>query len=157
MEFAGIGPAPSLLSDMGAEVLRIDRPIWGYWSGVPGQAGHGPETSDGREAVLELIARSHGPLIEGFRPGVMERLGLGQVCLARIPGSSTGGWGGDRTALWRRPPATISTILPWGSCTGSEDGPVLPNLVGDFGGGGVYLALGLVAGMLEARHRAKGR
>ena len=127
VEFAGIGPAPMgamLLSDMGAEVLRIDR-VEEAHLGIPMERRYDLlcrgrrsvaidlKHPDGREAVLKLIARSHG-LIEGFRPGVMERLGLGpEVCLARNPRLVYGrvtGWGQD--GLWRRPPATISTTLP---------------------------------------------
>ena len=118
---------------------------------------------EGREATLKLVARSHA-LIEGFRPGVMERLDLGpEVCLARNPRLVYGrvtGWGRDGP-LARAAGHDIDYIALTGALHGIGDGegpPVPPlNLVGDFGGGGVYLALGLVAGMLEAKTSGKGQ
>ncbi len=177
VEFAGIGPAPMaamLLSDMGAEVLRIDRMQESHL-GIPMEhrydllcRGRRSVSIDlkhreGREATLKLIARSHA-LIEGFRPGVMERLGLGpEVCLARNPRLVYGrvtGWGQDGP-LARAAGHDIDYIALTGALHGIGDGegpPVPPlNLVGDFGGGGVYLALGLVAGMLEAKTSGKGQ
>ena len=177
VEFAGIGPAPMgamLLSDMGAEVLRIDR-VEESHLGIPMERRYDLlcrgrrsvaidlKHRDGREAVLKLIARSHG-LIEGFRPGVMERLGLGpEVCLARNPRLVYGrvtGWGQDGP-LAQAAGHDINYIALTGVLhgIGGRDGlPVPPlNLVGDFGGGGVYLALGLVAGLLEAQTSGKGQ
>ncbi len=112
VEFAGIGPAPMgamLLSDMGAEVLRIDRaadanlgipmdPQYNLLSRGRRSVAIDLKHKDSPEVALKLIAQSHG-LIEGFRPGVMERLGLGpEVCLARNPRLIYGrvtGWGQD--------------------------------------------------------------
>ncbi len=177
VEFAGIGPAPMaamLLSDMGAEVLRIDR-IEESHLGILTEhrydllcrgrrsAAIDLKHREGREAALKLIARSHA-LIEGFRPGVMERLDLGpEVCLARNPRLVYGrvtGWGQDGP-LARAAGHDIDYIALTGALHGIGDGegpPVPPlNLVGDFGGGGVYLALGLVAGMLAAGTSGKGQ
>ena len=177
VEFAGIGPAPMaamLLSDMGAEVLRIDRVEESHLGILMGHRynllcrGRRSVAIDlkhreGRETALKLIAGSHG-LIEGFRPGVMERLGLGpDDCLARNPRLVYGrvtGWGQDGP-LARAAGHDINYIALTGALHGiGEQGrlPVPPlNLVGDFGGGGVYLALGLVAGMLEAKTSGKGQ
>ncbi|MCY3757574.1 MAG: CaiB/BaiF CoA-transferase family protein, partial [Acidobacteria bacterium] len=177
VEFAGIGPAPMaamLLSDMGAEVLRIDRVEESHLGILMGHRynllcrGRRSVAIDlkhreGREAALKLIAGSHG-LIEGFRPGVMERLGLGpDDCVARNPRLVYGrvtGWGQDGP-LANAAGHDINYIALTGALhgIGERDGPPVPplNLVGDFGGGGVYLALGLVAGMLEARTSGKGQ
>ena len=177
VEFAGIGPAPMaamLLSDMGAEVLRLDR-VEESHLGIPMEHRYNLlcrgrrsvaidlKHREGREAALKLIAGSQG-LIEGFRPGVMERLGLGpEDCLARNPRLVYGrvtGWGQDGP-LARAAGHDINYIALTGALhgIGERDGlPVPPlNLVGDFGGGGVYLALGLVAGMLEAGTSGKGQ
>ena len=177
VEFAGIGPAPMaamLLSDMGAEVLRIDRVEESHLGilmeyrynllcrgrrSVSIDLKHG----EGREAALRLIAGSHA-LIEGFRPGVMERLGLGpDDCLARNPSLVYGrvtGWGQDGP-LAQAAGHDINYIALTGALhgIGERNGPPAPplNLVGDFGGGGVYLALGLVAGMLETKTSGKGQ
>ena len=177
VEFAGIGPAPMaamLLSDMGAEVLRIDRVEESHLGILMGHRynllcrGRRSVAIDlkhreGREAALKLIGGSHG-LIEGFRPGVMERLGLGpEDCLARNPRLVYGrvtGWGQDGP-LAKAAGHDINYIALTGALhgIGEQAGrPVPPlNLVGDFGGGGVYLALGLVAGMLEAATSGKGQ
>ena len=177
VEFAGIGPAPMaamLLSDMGAEVLRIDR-VEESHLGILMEHRYNLlcrgrrsvaidlKHREGREAALKLIAGSHG-LIEGFRPGVMERLGLSpDDCLARNPRLVYGrvtGWGQDGP-LAQAAGHDINYIALTGALhgIGERDGlPVPPlNLVGDFGGGGVYLALGLVAGMLEAQVSGKGQ
>ena len=177
VEFAGIGPAPMgamLLSDMGAEVLRIDRvadanlgismdPQYNLLSRGRRSVAIDLKHEDGPEVALKLIAQSHG-LIEGFRPGVMERLGLGpEVCLARSPRLIYGrvtGWGQDGP-LSQAAGHDINYIALTGVLhgIGGREGPPVPplNLVGDFGGGGVYLALGLVAGMLEAQTSGKGQ
>ena len=177
VEFAGIGPAPMaamLLSDMGAEVLRIDRVEESHLGILMGHRynllcrGRRSVAIDlkhreGREAALKLIAGSHG-LIEGFRPGVMERLGLGPddcvACNPRLVYGRVTGWGQDGP-LAKAAGHDINYIALTGALhgIGERDGPPVPplNLVGDFGGGGVYLALGLVAGMLEARTSGKGQ
>ncbi|MDE2756506.1 MAG: CaiB/BaiF CoA-transferase family protein [Acidobacteriota bacterium] len=177
VEFAGIGPAPMaamLLSDMGAEVLRIDR-VEESHLGIMMEHRYNLlcrgrrsvaidlKHPEGREAAFKLIAGSHA-LIEGFRPGVMERLGLGpDDCLARnsrlVYGRVTG-WGQDGP-LAQAAGHDINYIALTGALSGigERDGPPVPplNLVGDFGGGGVYLALGLVAGILEAKTSGKGQ
>jgi alpha-methylacyl-CoA racemase len=171
VEFAGIGPGPfcgMLLSDLGADVVRVDRK-------GSGRASPADVTSRGRrsvaldlkspdaiEAVLKLLERADG-LIEGFRPGVMERLGLGpDVVLARNPKLVFGrmtGWG--QTGPYAKAAGhDMNYIAITGAlhAIGTEDKPVPPlNLVGDFGGGALYLAFGLMAGIISARETGKGQ
>jgi alpha-methylacyl-CoA racemase len=177
IEFAGIGPAPMcamLLSDMGAEVLRIDRAEEANL-GIPTEAkysvlnrGRRSVASDlkrkeGTEVALKLIERADA-LIEGFRPGVMERLGLGpEPCLARNPRLVYGrmtGWGQEGPLAYAAG-HDINYIALTGalhSIGRKGEAPVPPlNLVGDFGGGGVYLALGVVAALLETQKSGKGQ
>ena len=177
VEFAGIGPAPMcamLLSDMGAEVLRIDRAEDANL-GIPTEAKYGVlnrgrrsvaidlKKKEGAEVALKLIEKADA-LIEGFRPNVMERLGLGpEVCMARNPRLVFGrmtGWGQDGP-LALAAGHDINYIALTGalhSIGRKGEAPVPPlNLVGDFGGGGVYLALGVVAGILEAQKSGKGQ
>jgi alpha-methylacyl-CoA racemase len=177
IEFAGIGPAPMcamLLSDMGAEVLRIDRAEDANL-GIPTDAKYSVlnrgrcsvamdlKRKEGTEAALKLIERADA-LIEGFRPGVMERLGLGpDQCMARNPRLVYGrmtGWG-QEGPLAHAAGHDINYIALTGalhSIGRKGEAPVPPlNLVGDFGGGGVYLALGVVAALLEAQKSGKGQ
>jgi alpha-methylacyl-CoA racemase len=171
VEFAGIGPGPfcgMLLSDLGADVVRVDRK-------GSGRASPADVTSRGRrsvaldlkspdaiEAVLKLLESADG-LIEGFRPGVMERLGLGpDVVLARNPKLVFGrmtGWG--QTGPYAKAAGhDMNYIAITGAlhAIGTEDKPVPPlNLVGDFGGGALYLAFGLMAGIISARETGKGQ
>ncbi len=177
VEFAGIGPAPMcamLLSDMGAEVLRVDRAEDANL-GIPTEAKYGVlnrgrrsvaidlKKKEGAEVALKLIAKADA-VLEGFRPGVMERLGLGpDVCMARNPRLVFGrmtGWGQDGP-LALAAGHDINYIELTGalhSIGRKGEAPVPPlNLVGDFGGGGVYLALGVVAGILEAQKFGKGQ
>ena len=177
VEFAGIGPAPMcamLLSDMGAEVLRLDRAEDANL-GISTESkynllGRGRRSvaidlkrREGTELALKLIERADA-LIEGFRPGVMERLGLApDVCQARNPKLVYGrmtGWGQDGP-LALAAGHDINYIALTGalhSIGRRGEAPVPPlNLVGDFGGGGVYLALGMVAGLLEAQKSGKGQ
>jgi alpha-methylacyl-CoA racemase len=177
IEFAGIGPAPMcamLLSDMGAEVLRIDRAEDANL-GIPTDAKFGVlnrgrrsvaldlKKKEGTEVALKLIEKADA-LIEGFRPGVMERLGLGpDLCLARNPRLVFGrmtGWGQDGP-LAHAAGHDINYIALTGalhSIGRKGEAPVPPlNLVGDFGGGGAYLALGVVAALLEAQKSGKGQ
>ena len=176
IEFAGIGPGPfagMMLADMGAEIIRIERPGAGSPSG---QGAHELEfLARGRKSIalnmkapgavdlaLKLIEGADG-LIEGFRPGVMERLGLGpDVCLARNPRLVFGrmtGWGQDgpvsRTAGHDLNYIALSGAL-WAS--GEADrAPTFPlNLLGDFGGGGMFLAFGMVTGLLKAARTGQG-
>ena len=172
VEFAGIGPGPfaaMLLSDMGAQIIRIDR--------KGGRTPHKSEiTYRGRpaitldmkkpeavEAALKLIDRADA-LIEGFRPGVMERLGVGpDVCLKRNPKLVYGrmtGWG-QTGPLSSAAGHDINYIALTGALHGIGNRgqkPVPPlNLVGDFGGGALYLAFGVVCGLVEAKTSGKGQ
>ena len=177
VEFAGIGPAPMcamLLSDMGAEVLRIDR-TEDADLGVATDAkfnllGRGRRSVAidlkqlaGTEAALTLIEQADA-LIEGFRPGVMERLGVGpDVCLARNPRLVFGrmtGWGqeGPLANAVGHDINYIALVGALHSIGRKGEAPVPPlNLVGDFGGGGVFLALGVVGALLEAQKSGKGQ
>ena len=171
VEFAGIGPGPfcgMLLSDLGADVVRIDRK--GAGRGAPSDIG-----SRGRRSValdlkqpaavetcLKLMAQADG-IIEGFRPGVMERLGLGpDVALKRNPKLVYGrmtGWG-QTGPLAHSAGHDMNYIAITGAlhAIGTDDKPVPPlNLVGDFGGGALYLAFGLMAGIIQARETGKGQ
>ncbi len=171
VEFAGIGPGPfcgMLLSDLGADVVRVDRK--GQGRGAPSDV-----TSRGRrsvaldlkspeavEACLKLMEKADG-IIEGFRPGVMERLGLGpDVALKRNPKLVYGrmtGWG--QTGPYAQAAGhDMNYIAITGAlhAIGTKDKPVPPlNLVGDFGGGALYLAFGLLAGIIQARETGKGQ
>jgi alpha-methylacyl-CoA racemase len=172
IEFAGIGPGPfcaMLLSDMGAEVVRIDR-----------KGGRGANkfdvTSRGRrslaldlkkpeavEVALKLIAQSDA-LLEGFRPGVMEKLGLGpdvaQARNAKLVYGRMTGWG-QTGPLSQAAGHDINYIALTGALHGiGRKGatPVPPlNLVGDFGGGALYLAFGMACALFEARGSGKGQ
>jgi len=174
VEFAAIGPAPfagMMLADMGATVLRIER------SGPKAiDGGHVDFLARGRPAVVLdlksaqgraacLTALSHADaLIEGFRPGVMERLDLGpdQVLAAnpRLVYGRITGWGRDGP-LAHAAGHDINYIALAGAlgAIGSQDGgPVPPlNLIGDFGGGGMLLAFGVVCALLEARISGRGQ
>jgi alpha-methylacyl-CoA racemase len=171
LEFAGIGPGPfcgMLLSDLGADVVRIDRK----------GAGRGAATditSRGRrsvaldlkspaavEACLKLMERADA-VFEGFRPGVMERLGLGpDVALGRNPRLVYGrmtGWG-QTGPLSKAAGHDMNYIAISGAlgAIGTADKPIPPlNLVGDFGGGALYLAFGLLAGVIHARASGQGQ
>jgi alpha-methylacyl-CoA racemase len=174
IEMAGIGPGPftaMLLADMGADVIRVDR------VSAPGGAdqtldvlnrgrpsiGVDLKNPDGVETVLRLV-QSADALIEGFRPGVMERLGLGpDVCAARNPKLVYGrmtGWGQDGPMALAAGHdinyISLAGVLNNFMRTGSRPVPPL-NLVGDFGGGGMFLAFGVVCGILEASRSGQGQ
>ncbi|MEQ8840437.1 MAG: CaiB/BaiF CoA-transferase family protein [Acidimicrobiales bacterium] len=177
VEIAGIGPGPfcaMMLADMGAEVIRVDRAgsVRGGDPAVPpgdvmnrGRRSIGVDlkSPDGVETLLRLVEQADG-LIEGFRPGVAERLGIGpEICLARNPALVYGrmtGWGQDGPYA-----PTAGHDINYISLAGAlepigraGEAPVPPlNLVGDFGGGGMYLAFGLVCAILEARGSGKGQ
>lgn len=177
IEITGIGPGPlcgMLLADMGAEVLRIDRPIEQHGespiSGRHDLLARGRRSvavdlkrPQGVETLLRLVERADA-LFEGFRPGVMERLGVGpEVCLGRNPALVYGrmtGWG-QTGPLAKTVGHDINYIALAGALEpiGRAGGPPVPplNLVGDFGGGGVFLALGIVSGILEARESGRGQ
>ncbi len=177
VEFAGIGPGPMcamLLADLGAEVIRIDR-VRDSGLGISQPAMYSLlhrgrrsvavnlKTPQGVDAALRLIARADA-VIEGFRPGVMERLGLGpEVCLERNPKLVFGrmtGWG-QTGPLAHAAGHDINYIALTGAlgAIGLKDGPPVPplNLVGDFGGGGIYLAFGIACGLLEASKSGQGQ
>jgi alpha-methylacyl-CoA racemase len=171
VEFAGIGPGPfcgMLLSDLGADVVRIDRK--GQGRGSPADI-----TSRGRrsvaldlkkpeavEACLKLMDGADA-VIEGFRPGVMERLGLGpDVALKRNPKLVFGrmtGWGQTGPyAMAAGHDMNYIAITGALHAIGTDEKPIPPlNLVGDFGGGALYLAFGLLAGVIQARDSGKGQ
>ncbi len=171
LEFGGIGPGPfcgMLLSDMGADVVRVDRTS-ALTTPPPNVSGRGRrgivldlKDPAGVETALQLMERADG-VFEGFRPGVMERLGLGpDVALKRNPrlvyGRATG-WGQDGP-LALRAGHDINYIALAGAlhAFGPPDRPIPPlNIVGDYGGGGLYLALGLLAAVLEARQSGQGQ
>jgi alpha-methylacyl-CoA racemase len=177
LEIAGIGPGPfagMMLSDMGAEVVRIDRA-----DRVRGGDPENPpkdilargrrsvavdlKNPQGVEVVLAMVEKAD-VLIEGFRPGVMERLGLGpEICLARNPGIVFGrmtGWG-QEGPLAHAAGHDINYIALTGAlhAIGRRDqAPVPPlNLVGDFGGGGMLLAYGVVCALLEKARSGQGQ
>jgi alpha-methylacyl-CoA racemase len=177
LELEAIGPGPfagMLLADMGADVLLVDRPAATdlglkreRWNDVM-MRGRRSVTLDlkspqGVEAALELIARADA-LIEGFRPGVTERLGLGpEVALAKNPRLVYGrmtGWGQDGP-LAARAGHDINYIALAGVLHAfgrKGEAPVPPlNLVGDFGGGGMLLGFGIACALLEAQRSGKGQ
>ena len=177
LEFEAIGPGPfsgMMLADMGADVLLVDRPNdprLGFgrdrWFDVM-LRGRRSVTLDlksprGVDAALRLAARADA-IIEGFRPGVMERLGLGpEVLLARNPKLVYGrmtGWGQDGP-LAQRAGHDINYIALCGvlHAIGRSGGAPVPplNLIGDFGGGGMLLAFGIACGLLEAQRSGKGQ
>ncbi|MEM7404622.1 MAG: CaiB/BaiF CoA-transferase family protein [Pseudomonadota bacterium] len=176
VEFAGIGPGPMccmLLADMGAQVLRIDRaanvgrdplePRFNTLLRGRKNVAIDLKHTDGQAAALELCERAD-ILIEGFRPGVMERLGLGpDVVMARNPKLVYGrmtGWGQDGPIAARAGHdinyiALTGALHAIGSAAG---GPVPPlNLIGDFGGGALYMAMGALAAYIEARSSGRGQ
>lgn len=176
IEFAGIGPAPfcaMMLSDLGAEVIRIDRKN-GLHESIAARSRNPVDRGrrslavdlkkiEGITMVLRLISQADG-LLEGYRPGVMERLGLGpDVCMERnerlIYGRMTG-WG-QTGPLAKAAGHDINYIALTGALHamgrhGEAPAPPL-NLVGDYGGGGMLLAIGMLAGLLEARSSGKGQ
>jgi alpha-methylacyl-CoA racemase len=176
IEMAGLGPAPfcaMLLADMGAEVLRIDRPGKSDVTGASGPhdvlARNRPTLAldlkqpEAIEALLGAVDRADA-LIEGFRPGVMERLGLGpEICLQRNPRLVYGrmtGWG-QQGPLAKAPGHDINYIAISGALHAigrPGEPPVVPlNYIGDFGGGGMLLAFGLVCALLQARASGRGQ
>ncbi|MBW3615330.1 MAG: CoA transferase [Actinobacteria bacterium] len=177
VEVAAIGPAPfaaMVLSDMGAEVLRVDR-AQAVRGGDPSSppldvlnrgrrsVGIDLKNPSGVEALLRLVAHADG-LVEGFRPGVAERLGIGpDHCLARNPRLVYGrmtGWG-QEGPLAATAGHDINYIALAGvlEAIGRAGQPPVPplNLVGDFGGGGMLLAFGMVCGILEAWRSGQGQ
>lgn len=177
VELAGIGPGPfagMLLSDMGADIVRIDRagqvnpaafdkqnvePLYRGRRSIGVDLKH-PE---GVELVLRLVETADA-LTEGFRPGVTERLGIGpDVCLARNPKlvyARMTGWGQEGPMAQAAGHdinyiALAGALAHFGRAGGKPTPPI--NIVGDFGGGGMFMAFGVVCGILEARHSGQGQ
>jgi alpha-methylacyl-CoA racemase len=170
VEFAGIGPGPfacMMLADMGAEVVTLDRV--GARKNLKSAAGRGRTVVEidlkdkGAIAqVLDLLEHADA-LIEGFRPGVMERLGLGpeviQVRNPRIVYGRMTGWGQEGPlALAAGHDINYISVTGALAAIGPADRPIPPlNLVGDFGGGALYLIVGVLAALLEAKKSGKGQ
>jgi alpha-methylacyl-CoA racemase len=176
IEIAGIGPGPfcaMLFADMGAEVIRVER----AQAVRPGASGTIMDVSvrsrkniaidlknpEGVEALLKLVEKADA-IIEGFRPGVMERLGVGpDACLARNPKIVFGrmtGWGQDgpyaQAAGHDINYISLAGALAHYGREGQDPTPPL-NMVGDFGGGGMFLAYGVVCALLEAQKSGEGQ
>lgn len=176
LEIAGIGPVPfcgMLLADMGAEILRVDRPDPGLRSGrnprldlmSRGRRSVALDLKDvGCVDVVRRLAERADILLEGFRPGVMERLGLGpDELLGRNPRLVYGrmtGWG-QQGPLAQRAGHDINYIALTGALHAmgrKEEVPPPPlNLVGDFGGGAMYLAFGVLCAYIEAERSGRGQ
>ena len=177
IEIAGIGPGPfcgMLLADMGAELIRIARP-GGSEAGVDIPEKYNVlirgrptitvdlKTAEGVDLVLKLCSKADA-LFEGFRPGVMEHFGLGpDECMAVNPKLVYGrvtGWGQEGPlAASAGHDGNYAAIVGAIGAIGDKDGkPAVPlNLVGDYGGGGAYLAIGILAAMLEAQRTGQGQ
>ncbi len=177
LEIAGIGPGPfcaMLLADMGADVIRVDRAgqvMGGDPESPPADVlnrgrrsiGVDLKSPEGVETVLALVEQAD-VIMEGFRPGVAERLGIGpEACLARNPKIVFGrmtGWGQDGPYAQAAGHdinyiALAGALDPIGR---AGQAPVPPlNLVGDFGGGGMFLAFGIVCALLEAQRSGEGQ
>jgi alpha-methylacyl-CoA racemase len=169
VELAGIGPGPHaamILGDLGADVIRVDR---------PGASGADPtlrnrrfvtadlKSEQGRELVLKLVAKAD-VLIEGFRPGVTERLGLGPDDCAKVNNglvyARMTGWGqtGPRSQQAGHDINYISLNGVLHSIGREGERPVPPlNLVGDFGGGSMFLLLGILSALWERQNSGKGQ
>ena len=176
IELAGIGPGPfcaMLLADLGADVVRVDRMTpadlgidrgrkYNVLNRGRRSVAVDLKSPDGVETVLKLVEQADA-LIEGFRPGVTERLGLGpDECFARNPRLVYGrmtGWG-QQGPMSHAAGHDINYIALTGAlhAIGPSHAPSPPlNLVGDFGGGGMYLAFGIAAALLEARTSGEGQ
>ena len=173
IEMAGIGPGPfcgMVLADLGAKIIRVDRASAIGTGSKQDAANRGKKSiavdlksEEGVEVVLKLVETADA-IFEGFRPGVMERLGLGpDVCSQRneriVFGRMTG-WG-QEGPLANAAGHDINYISLTGALAaiGRPGSPPVPplNLIGDFGGGGMLLALGLVAALLESKESKKGQ
>ena len=172
VELAGLAPAPfacMVLADLGADVVQVHKP--GSVQTIPGDfLGRNRRSieidtrrPEGAELVLGLVERSD-VLVEGFRPGVTERLGIGPAqCLARNPRLVYGrmtGWGqdgplSDRAGHDINYIAVAGALEPLGRAGGPPSFPI--NLLGDFGGGGLLLALGVLAALYERERSGRGQ
>ncbi|MCY3967090.1 MAG: CaiB/BaiF CoA-transferase family protein, partial [bacterium] len=177
VEIASLGPGPfaaMMLADLGADVVRVDRadrvrdevpttPYPDFLNRGRRSVGINLKNSEGSEVVLRLVESADG-LIEGFRPQVAERLGIGPVeCLARNPKLVYGrmtGWGqdGPYASMAGHDINYIALSGALGAIGRQGQAPVPPmNLVGDFGGGGMLLAVGMLAAILECQRSGKGQ
>ncbi len=177
IEIAGIGPgqlAGMLLADMGASVIRIDRPVvndqdveinarFDILNRSRPLVGVDLKTPDGVQLVLDLCEDADA-IFEGFRPGVMERLGLGpEDCMARNPKLVYGritGWGqeGPLAGAVGHDANFIALTGVYANIGEKGGAPIYPmNLVADMGGGGTYLVMGMLAAMLEATKSGRGQ
>ncbi len=177
IELAGIGPGPfcaMMLADMGAEVIRVDRMVdsglglasktkYGFLQRNRKSIALDLKSPEGVETILRMAAQAD-ILIEGFRPGVAERLGVGpEECAARnkklVYGRMTG-WGQDGP-IAKSAGHDINYISLSGAlyAIGNEGGPPVPplNLVGDFGGGAMFLGVGVLAAYIEAQSSGQGQ
>ncbi|MDO8769251.1 MAG: CaiB/BaiF CoA-transferase family protein [Burkholderiaceae bacterium] len=177
LELAAIGPAPfagALLADMGADVVRVDRlptpgvaqetpPRFDFYNRNKRSVALDLKRPEGVQAVLQMVGQTD-VLLEGFRPGVTERLGLGpQTCLEINPRLVYGrmtGWGQDGP-LAREAGHDINYLALTGAlhAIGEAGRPPVPplNLVADLGGGAMYLAVGVLAAAMEARASGRGQ
>src|SRR3979409_2233437 len=177
VELAGIGPGPMclmMLGDMGADVIRVDRnkshvmdrladPKYAVHNRSRRSVSVDLQTKEGVDVVLRLIEKPDG-ITEPFRPGVTERLGIGpDVCLGRNPKLVYGrmtGWGQDgpysQAAGHDINYIALAGALAHFGREGSKPTPPI-NTVGDFGGGAMFLAFGIVCGLLEAQRSGKGQ
>ena len=172
VEIAGLGPTPfaaMTLADFGAEVIRIERPGAAqlieqerdFLNRGRGFVALNLKSEEGLGRARELIAQADG-LIEGMRPGAMERLGLGPQEMAalnpRLVYGRMTGWG-QEGPLSRTAGHDINYIALTGMLHAIGDAePVVPlNLLGDFGGGGIYLAFGMVCALFEAARSGRGQ
>ncbi|MET9364348.1 CaiB/BaiF CoA-transferase family protein [Streptomyces sp. NPDC006632] len=175
VELAGIGPGPfaaMLLADLGADVVRVDRP---GGAGLGVDPAHDLTNRNKRSVIVDLKAPQGAALvlglveradilIEGYRPGVAERLGVGpEECLARNPALVYGrmtGWGQDGPLAQRagHDIAYIAITGTLGMIGPADGGPVVPaNLVGDYAGGSLYLVIGVLAALQHARGGGAGQ
>lgn len=177
LELGTVGPVPfagALLADLGADVVRVDRPRrpdtspdlpprFDFYNRNKRSVVLDLKRSDARDAVIRILAR-RDVLLEGFRPGVIERLGLApDMCLKANPRLIIGrmtGWGQDGP-LAQEAGHDINYLALTGAlhAIGEDGGPPVPplNLVADLGGGALYLVIGVLAAALEARHSGSGQ
>lgn len=175
VEVAGIGPGPfgaMMLADMGAEVIRVDRvtnvgsdanPAFDVLNRGRRNIAIDLQNPEGQEALLKLVEKADA-LTEGFRPGVMERMGVGpDVCLKRNPKlvyARMTGWGQE--GPYSKAAGHDINYISLAGCLahfGTKGGAPVPplNLAGDNGGGGMFLAYGVACGLLEAKMSGKGQ
>jgi alpha-methylacyl-CoA racemase len=177
IEMGGIGPSPfagALLGDLGADVLRVDRvakagaepdlpPRFDFYNRSKRSVAFDLKRPEAVRAVLQLVAKADA-LVEGFRPGVMERLGLGpDVCLEanpRLVYARMTGWG-QQGPIAQEAGHDINYLALTGAlqCLGYADRPPPPplNLVADLGGGALYAVVGVLAAAMEARQSGRGQ